>query len=253
MKWLREIRVTVGKQTFTDIVQQVQPAIVSQLAGATGGRAGDLRAHLGWADYLRSRDGAADADPPSHYQRALESDPANVYALAMWGHNLMMAGREDPALARFVAALAANRERALVRTLQLASTTSRIGLAPHAVRVADEMRRDGEPFDATTPGRLWYIAYSALLFNASAETRARFLALLPPGDHLATFDWLFPNATAISSDADAWRVSRAILLANAGNRDEARRILTEIRARREAERDNSFVLDETRRQLAALK
>jgi len=253
MEWLREIQVQVGKETFTDIVAKVQPAIVTQLAGAIGTRSADLRAHLGWADYLRSRDGAADADPPSHYRRALEIDPENVYARAMWGHNLMLAGREQSAVGHFDAALASRRERPWVRRMQLASTTSRITLAPQAVRVADDMRRNHENFDASLPGRLWFIAYSGLLFNASAETRGRFLALVPPADHLATFDWLFPEPESTRSDPDAWRVSRAILLINAGKVDEARAILLEVRARREAARDNSFVLDETRRQLAALK
>lgn len=252
MKWLREIRVQVGKETFSDIVRKVQPAIVAELAGAAGRRSADLRAHLGWADYLRSRDGAADADPPSHYRRALEIDPDNVYARAMWGHNLMLAGREQSAIGHFDAAVATQRERPWVRRLQMASTTSRIGLAPHAVRFADDMRRGDEVYEPSLPGRLWFIGYFGLLFNASTEARARFLALLPPADHLATFDWLFPDPTSTSSD-DAWRISRAILLVNAGQADEGRAILLEIRARREAARDNSFVLDETRRQLATLK
>jgi tetratricopeptide (TPR) repeat protein len=253
MRWLREIRVQVGKESFSDIVKEVQPAIVAELSTATGSRAADLRAHLGWAEYLRSRDGAADADPVPQYRRALDIDPDNVYARAMWGHNLMLAGREQAALAHFSAALESGRERGFVRTMELASMTSRIGLAPNAVRVADEMRRGQEPLDPTMPGRLWSSAYSGLLFNASPETRARFLALLPPEDHLATFDWLFPDAAAVNSEPDAWKLCRAMLLANAGRTQEARTALQEIRTRREAARDSSYVLDEARRQLAALK
>lgn len=253
MRWLREIRVQAGQQTFTDIVKRVQPVIVAQLAAATGARAADLRAHLGWADYLRSRDGAGDTDAAAHYRRALQDDPDNVFAHAMWGHNLMMAGKTEDALGHFAAALASKRERAFVRQLQLASTTWRIVLAPHALRVADDMRRNQEPIEPGMPGRLWFIAYYGLLFNANAETRAQFLALLPPADQLATFDWLFPAASAIGGEPDAWALSRAILLANAGRTDEARAILQEIRKRREAGKDTSFILDETRRQLAALK
>lgn len=253
MKWLREIRVQVGRQTFSDVVKTVQPAIVAQLAGASGPRAADLRAHLGWADYLRSRDGAGDVDPSAHYRRAMQDDPGNVYAHAMWGHHLMMANKETEALGHFDVAVASQRERPFVRTMQLSSTTWRIGLAPHAVRVADEMRRQHEPLDPGMPGRLWFIAYYGLLFNASAETRAQFLALLPAGDHLATFDWLFPAASAIGGEPDAWALSRAMLLAHAGRKPEARVILLEIRARREATKESSFILDETRRQLAALK
>lgn len=253
MQWLRQVRVQVGKETFSDVVNRVQPSIVTQLAGAQGSRAADLRAHLGWADYLRSRDGAGDANPVSHYRRALDIEADNVFARAMWGHNLMLAGREESALDHFAAAVATGREREFVRTMQLASTTSRIGLAPHAVRVADEIRRGGESLDADMRGKLWFIAYYGLLFNASAETRAKFLELLPPADHLATFDWLFPDPTAINNEPDAWRLSRTMLLANAGQIPEARALLQEIRARREAARESGYVLDETRRQLAAMK
>ncbi len=253
MQWLRGIRVQAGKETFTDVVARLQPAIVTQLGGAEGSRAADLRAHLGWADYLRLRDGAGDANPASHYRRALDIEPDNVYANAMWGHNLMLAGREEAALGHFRTAVGAKREREFVRTLELASTTSRIGLAPHAVRVADEMRRGGETLDADMRARLWFIAYYGLLFNASAETRAKFLELLPPADHLATFDWLFPDASAINNEPDAWKLSRAMLLAHAGQAGEARAALQDIRARREAAREGGYVLDETRRQLAALK
>ena len=44
-----------------------------------------------------------------------------------------------------------------------------------------------------------------------------------------------------------------MLLANAGQTREARALLQEIRARREAARESGDVLDETRRQLATMK
>lgn len=253
MQWLREIRVQVGKQTFSGIVALVQPAIVDRLAGATGARAADLRAHLGWAEYLRARDGAADADPAAFYRRALADEPGNVYAHAMWGHNLLLAGKEQEADGHFREALAANRDPAFVRTLQIAAATSRIGLAPHAVRAADEMRRAGERIPAGAPGRIWTAAYYPLLFNASNEARTGFLALLPAGDHLATFDWLFPEPSVTNSGADAWALCRAMLLAHAGQTSKARAIMLDIKSRLEAEKSGGFLLDETRRQLAALR
>lgn len=252
MQWLREIRVQVSKQTLTDVVRLVEPAIVEQLAGATGSRAGDLRAHLGWADYLRGRDGAANANPSAHYRRALVDDPANVYAHAMWGHNLMMAGEAQAAVEHFDAAVAAKRERAFVRNMQLASSLSRIGLVHYAVRVADNMRRSNESMASGRRGGLWSLAYYPLLLSATASARAEFLALLPPADHLATFDWLYPDASATGSDADVWRFCRAVLMANAGQTAAARQILQSIKARLEASKGYGSLLDETRRQLAAL-
>jgi len=67
MRWLREIRVRVGEQTFADIVKRVQPTLVSGLVDAKGQRAADLFAHLGWADYLLTREGAIAGDPAAHF------------------------------------------------------------------------------------------------------------------------------------------------------------------------------------------
>jgi hypothetical protein len=254
MQWLREIRVQVGKQTFSDIVAMVRPALVDRLASATGARAADLRAHLGWADYLRWRDGAGDTDAVGHYRRALADDAANPYAHAMWGHRLMMAGEQSEAIRHFDAAVASGRERAFVRTLQLSSSVSRVGLVSYAVKVADDMRRSGETMAAGLRAQLWRMGYYALLFNGGAEARRDFLALLPPADHLATFDWLFPQAADVgSSEADIWQFCRAVLLAHAGQAVAARQILESIRSRREAAKEDGLLLDETRRQLAAMK
>lgn len=257
MQWLREIRVQVGKQTFTDIVQQVQPAIVAQLTGSQGARTADLRAHLGWADYLRGRDGAADIDPPAHYRRSLAEDPANVFAHAMWGHNLMLAGKESEGAEHFAAAVASGRERTFVRRLQLASSVAWIARLPYAVRVANDMRRSGETMEPDMRRQLWRMAYRSQLFNTSLrgeKQRDELLALLPAADHLATFEWLYPDASTVdSSETDVWFFCRAMLLTNTGQRAAAREILQGIKVRREAAKDDGFLLAETRRQLAALK
>lgn len=253
MQWLREIRVQVGKQTFTDIVGLVQPAIVGELAAASGVRAADLRAHLGWADYLRGRDGAGDIDPPAHYRRALADDAGNAYAHAMWGHHLMMAGNEKEAVGHFDAAVAAKRDLPFVRTLQLSSSLARSGHAHYAVRVADEMRRNREVLGADLRRRLWSSAYYSLLFRGDAKARADFLALLPPAEHLATFDWLYPDGGALGGDADVWSFCRAMLVANSGQAETAREILKKLEARLTAGERSGFLLDETRRQLAALR
>ena len=49
MRWLREIQVREGKQTFTDIVNRVLPVLAEGAASASGQHAADLLAHMGWA------------------------------------------------------------------------------------------------------------------------------------------------------------------------------------------------------------
>jgi hypothetical protein len=111
MAWLDNIRVTAGKDTFTSIVERVQP-VLSQCAVTTeAGRAADCLAHMGWGDFLRSREGAGGLDPVQHYRRALEVDPENVYAHAMWAFDILRSGGAmGEAKAHFTRALASGRE-----------------------------------------------------------------------------------------------------------------------------------------------
>ena len=164
MRWLREIHVQSGKETFTDIVNRVLPTLAQGVVSATGPRAGDLLSHMGWADHLRLREGGIRLDPPSNYQKALAADPSNVFAHAMWGHHIM-ARREPIAAAtqHFAAALASGRERAFVRTLQFAAMLYQLepaGMA-EAARVANDMRKSGETIATDTRERLWTYVYYA--------------------------------------------------------------------------------------------
>src|SRR5690606_37034918 len=86
MRWLREARVAGDKESFSALVEPIQPVLAQGMASARGERRADLAAHLGWADFLRSRDGAAGGDPPALYKAALADDAGNVYAHTMWAH-----------------------------------------------------------------------------------------------------------------------------------------------------------------------
>ncbi len=261
MRWLREIHVESGKQTFTEIVNRVLPVLAQGAAAATGQRAGDLRAHMGWADFLRTREGAIRMDPPAHYHQALAADPANVYAHAMWGHHVM-ARREPIADAKqhFAAALASGRETAWVRDLQFAAL-----LYHHeppgqveAALAADDMRRRGEPRAEGLPDRLW----SAVYFDAmlSRDRRAAFVAGLresgptgsagAPADPLATFLWLFPEQQVREDRRALWRYFTASLEELAGDKAAARQHFEALRDDLKRERSSGRILDET---LAGIK
>ena len=193
MRWLREIRVRVGEQTFADIVKRVQPALVAGLPGATGQRAADLFAHLGWADYLLTREGATAGDPAAQFQRSIKEEPDNVYAHAMWAQHLWwFPDRDAEARQHFETAVASGREREFVRSMQFGGSLSRAKLVPYAVIVANDMRLAGETMTDPVRNRLWSAAYQPYLF--AIDDRSNFLAILPPETHLATFDWLFPRS-----------------------------------------------------------
>jgi hypothetical protein len=205
MRWLRDVRVQAGGDTFTDIVNKVLPVLAEGAASASGQRGADLRAHMGWADFLRLRDGAGGMNPQAHYERALALEPSNVYAHAMWGHHIMVQSEPvDGAKQHFAAALASNRERAYVRNRQFAAMLyyrTRPGQL-EAVRVAGEMRSRGEMVDLNSRERLWtYLYYDGLL---AGNGREAFMSEMRDGGHAATFAWLYPP-NEVRADRNAAR------------------------------------------------
>lgn len=240
MRWLREIRVRVGKETFTGIVNRVLPVLVEGVALARGQHLADLHAHRGWADYLRGRDGMEGLSPPAHYQQALAVEPSNVYAHAMWGH--LLVSRKpltDEGRQHFAAAVAAGREREFVRTLQFAAVLDYGNLDKHveALRVAGEMRRNGEPMDQAVRERLWRTVYlDHLYYGRWQEKRPQFLLAMKDTDSPETFRWLFPEDQLPENRRDQWRFLLASLEQAAGKRDAAlaryRALHTELQATR---------------------
>jgi tetratricopeptide (TPR) repeat protein len=198
MQWLDDAR---GTESFSlkQIADTVYPALSRGVESASGARAADLLAHMGWADFLRSREGDAGRQPTAHYERAVALDPANPFAHAMWGFEILRTrGRLADANAHFGAALRSGREREFVRHLQLSAllwfhTTE---LEEEAIRVVNDMRRRGEKMPAgvtnrSDTSRMWDVYYARLV---SAEEPSRFLAALPGLEHVATFKWLFPES-----------------------------------------------------------
>jgi hypothetical protein len=192
-----------------DLVKRTSPILSRGAPGATGERLASLLAHMGWEDYLRGgRAGSGEPDPTRRYRSALEADPGNVYAHAMWGFELLRDRSSPKALAEakqhFSAALASGRERDYVRYLQVSAllqTYTNVWIEDEArrkeaIRVANEMRAGGEPQPkgwgrGSFRGKLWAIYYFGFV---AADELVPLLAALPPAEHLATFGWLFPEA-----------------------------------------------------------
>jgi tetratricopeptide (TPR) repeat protein len=198
MAWLENARGSEAGLTLRQIADTVSPVLARGAAASSGQRAADLTAHLGWADFLRSRDGVGGIQPAAQYERALDLDPGNVFAHAMWGFEITRTGG-SPSDGRehFRRALAAGRDRDFVRHLQISALLwSRDPEREHeAVRVANEIRTNGEIMpigaaDRPDAWRLWNVYYDRLI---NGLDRAAFLAALSPTDHLATFTWLYPE------------------------------------------------------------
>ena len=249
MQWLRDVRVRGDNETFSDVVKQLVPTLVAGLVTASPTRAADLRAHLGWGENLRSRDGAADANPDAHFSRALQDDPRNVYANSMRAHYLAVRNREFEALAHFRTAVEAQRDLEFVRRMQVGAWLWRAGYSAHLVTMANEMRINGETVTPEQRRALWNPLYFTGVFNTDDNTK--FLALLPAADHLATFDWLYPKPRD-DSETGVWRYCRAILQANTGQRDAARNELEALHTQLVANKQPGRLLDQTQRALKRL-
>lgn len=258
MQWLREMRVRSDKETFSELVAKVQPLLAQGLARSSGERRADLRAHLGWADFLRSRDGVAAPDPIPQYRAAVDDDAANVYAHTMWAHNLAWKGNSlDEAATHFDIAARGARERSWVRDLQFAAAFSRRAFYHYALVTANDMRMQGEAPSTEQRDRIWrYLIDGPLL--APLERRD-LLAALSPSDQIASFEWLFPGDRLTVERRTLWRFVRAALQLNtgdvAGAQDALEGLVKELDATRDegrAARAARQMLDELKRPAATL-
>ena len=251
MAWLRNIRVREGKETFTSIVDRVLPILAEGAASATGQHAADLMAHMGWADFLRIREGASGLDPLAHYRKALAAEPSNVYAHAMWGHRIMASrGPIEEAKQHFAAALGGGRERSYVRKTQFSAMLYSREPAGQieAARIADEMRKGGEAIDADLRERLWRDVYYDSLM--SRDRKEAFLAAMRDKDHVATFLWLYPESQVRPDRAWQWRFFLASLEEAAGERSAAASHFELLRDALVREHMTGPLLDDT---IAAIK
>ncbi|HEY6943740.1 MAG TPA: hypothetical protein VI431_01270 [Candidatus Acidoferrum sp.] len=222
--WLDDVHLPEG-QTFSDVKLKLEPVLTRAVAAAKPGREqADLRAHVGWAYFLESIDGASDIDPAGPFREAVDEDPNNPYAEAMWGYSILSnhCYRVKEAAPHFAAALASQREGDFVRRLQLAALLNCGGedAAQEAIRVANAMRKEQRALTDWDRSHIYGIYYSE--FSWETPKTSEFINAVPPAEHIATFHWLFDNWD--TGDATTpW--THALYLARlqeaAGQRDEA--------------------------------
>ena len=194
--WLQEARPGPGKE-FRTITDVVTPALDRALVGAQESRRADLLAHLGWATFLRTRDGES-GDPAARYNEALALDPGNVYANAMLGHWILWRGGDiADARERFAAAVRGPAAtRPFVRRLQLAALMNRGESADgELLRVVTAMRQGGEAGNVIPPNVANYIYWIyTMRYGRKDAERPVDPAEIPPADVTATFEWILPMA-----------------------------------------------------------
>jgi type II secretory pathway pseudopilin PulG len=233
MQWIRDLSVPSG-QKFGDALKPALAILDRSAPFANGPRQGDLLAHVGWATYLRWRDGEVGLDPTPTYRKALTVDPTNPYANAMLGHWLLSQGDRSDAMEQarplFRTAIDAGRATDVVRGFQLAAlgnaSTSEYSL--ETIRVLDEMRRRGEGLRPGAARR----ADAVYFFAVSDEPLTRaLLTVVPPAEHLRTLGWALDEySREDESRTLRLRYYTARLQAAAGDPAAARRGLQTLQA-----------------------
>ena len=230
MAWLRDIQLVGEGMKFTAVVEQLEPALQREELKTSGSRRADLVAHLGYADFLRSRDGQGGLQPEARYQEALRIDPSNPFANAMLGHwRLWNGGTLQESEKLFKAALEAKRAGVFVRGLQLAALANRHNddadfAYLHSV---NEMRKNGEAI--ADMERVRSQADSIYYFNGThSEHLDRVLHALPPSEHLELVHWLLA-AEKNDSKRINYEYIAALLEEESGDPRLAQKHLIELR------------------------
>jgi len=253
MLWLENVHATPTR-SFTDTANLLLPVLDRALATAKGSAAADILAHVGWANFLRYRDGVREGVViDGSLKRAIDIDKTNPYAQAMSGFWILwQGGSVDSANEHFAAALASGRERAYVRELQIDALLNRqdtdIDIA--MLRLANEMRKNGESMEPHNR--------SQILFNVFAgkieyhKELVPMLTVLSPADTEATVNWL------AADQADTWSEkgeNRPFIAANlreiAGDREQALSLFRALRKDMAPDRTLRPAVDEAIKRLSA--
>ena len=205
MEWVRLNGLGFWTSDSVQKVLDTTVPVLQRAAGeASGQRRADLVAHLGWADDLRALMEASGPGGIDNYRRALDLDPRNVYAHAMWGFEILRrldGGKDavDAAKPHFSAAIESGREREYVRLVEISALLRMYdevwidnpASEIEAIRVMNDMRAKGEPKPTDSlKRRLWAIYHWKVV---TADHLESLRPALPPADHLATFRWAFPQ------------------------------------------------------------
>ena len=220
MEWIRSSRVPEGGN-FSAITDKVTDVLAIGATSSGGARKADLLAHLGWAYFLKQRDGDGNLRPDAEYREAVAADALNPFANVFWGHWILWNhGLLKEANERFADALASGRARAEVRHFQLAALANvRSEDADAAwLSVVSDMRKSGETLDAATREQI-YTRYSMALDDDTLMQRL--LAAVSPSLQVELQRLLLQSADLQDTHKLTLTAAMAVALEAVGQREAA--------------------------------
>jgi Tfp pilus assembly protein PilF len=182
---------TAAAGSMLDQIMAVLDAGLTR-AGSPPAKAG-IEAHIGWAHFLSEKiaereSGSAAED---NLRAALKLDPNNVYANAMLGNWLLENnGDLNEAMHHFDTAVATGQARPMVRLFELGGLRylDRKGARAAQVRVANEMRKGGEPLGEDSKSRILSFCLDPRAVDRDELMES--LTAVPSDDAWKTYLWL---------------------------------------------------------------
>jgi hypothetical protein len=179
-----------GPKTFSQVVDPLKSALVERLAGTQGREKADIHAHIGWANFLRYRDGYPDMDIAKEFDAAIGEDPDNLYGHVMRGFWILWNGGPiDKARGDFEIALRSTTDPAFSDNMIMASllniTTD--DFMAGAIEYADTIRRAGRDIDnhakRTLIGYYYFCLHDTKLLTTIGKA-------LPAAEQMFVLAWL---------------------------------------------------------------
>jgi tetratricopeptide (TPR) repeat protein len=224
MRWLENVRLSsaAGPQKFSDVVDPLKSVLIEQLARAKGREKADLHAHIGWANFLRFRDGRPPVAIAEEFEAALREDPDNVYGRVMRGFWVLWNGGPiDKARGDFEIALRSTVDPAYSDGLIMSALTNKTSdeFMAGAIEFAEKIRKAGRNIEDPAKATLvWYYA-SGL---RDRHLLSKISATMPPEEQIVFLNWLS------QANMEAYRKRMATYFMahfaeRAGRKDEALR------------------------------
>jgi hypothetical protein len=199
MAWLEDVRLSSksGATKFGDIADPLLDALVRRAGSPAvhGVELANIKAHIGWARFLRSRDGVTGLRIADEFTDALKIDPGNMYGHVMKGFFILWeGGRPEAARGDFDAALRSGIDPTYCDHMILAalfnSNDDEHQFA--AVDYANRIRKSNRTIDAESRQRLLWVYEIGL---DDIEYLTRLSRVMPLEEHTATLDWLLTDQT----------------------------------------------------------
>ena len=266
MLWLENYSVLAREdQKAEDLaapqLAELMAVLDAALSRTTGSepRSADILAHIGWAHWLNQHIAEKEFGPAAEraFRQALSIQPSNVYANAMLGNWLLQTnGSLAEALQHFSTALATNRERPLVRTMQLGGMlyNDSKGVPSEAVKALNDMRKNNEPLEESYKHRFLTNNFNPVY---TFEFLKPLLTAVPPEEAWQTYLWL-DDAPVDPSETVYRQIRRDFFQAStlqfAGKKSEAIAVFTALQKTLKSQRGmDGRIADHVSEALARLK